>query len=152
MMTLNEHMKSKHYKRNKYGHRDKMGFIATIAVVMLAYSTLALSVITLIASNAYLDSVYLYELRREARSNLYSCLSAFEQRLSRNFFLRGMVNESEFHCDGYIKDVDGSGVQSPVNMITVTATIKIGPVILGADELVEFHDYYLRIVERHVRD
>jgi|GEM_PF-2479615 len=123
------------------------GFIATIAVIMLAFSILAIIVVVANATNAYADSVYLRGLRVYARENISSCLSEAENVLSRDFFWRGEKDFLDSNCEA---DVETAG--NPVNEVTLTAIVKVNRVLMTAKEVVYLEDFDINVVSREVTD
>ena len=83
-----KHMRNNSKQRIIY--QSPRGFIATIAVTMLAYSILAAILVTAQYVKSYVDNVYLFESRIEARKNIRECLSHAENLISRNYYLNGM--------------------------------------------------------------
>lgn len=142
-------MISKKHMKNKRILRERRGFVATIAVIMLAYSILAIVAITVALAKTYLDNVYLYESRVEARQNLFACLDIAESRLASNYFLRGHFGLREFNCEFFVLE---NGMQGSSGSILLNAIVKIGPVIMKGGETVELHDYYMKVIERMVED
>ena len=132
---------------NRNRRRPKNGFIATIAVIMLAFSILSIIVVVASAANAYVDSVYLRGLRVYARENLSSCLSEAENVLSRDFFWRGAKNFPDSNCEA---DVETAG--NPGNEVTLTAIVKVNRVLMTAKEEIFLEDFDIKVVSRDVTD
>ncbi len=123
--------------------------MATTVVMILAYSILAIYVVVMSAVSAYVDSVYLYELRASTRQNLYSCLSKVELMLSHDFFLRGTTNLSEFDC---AVDIENNGTIVPPSSIILSATARLGSVVMRADEVIDLEDFDIKVESRVVED
>ena len=127
----------------------RRGFIATIAVTVLAYSVLAIMVVALVAVNSYVDNVYHYESRIEARQYLRSCLTEAEQMLSRDYFLRGTNSLPGLNCTFL---VDNVGTQIQPSLVSLAVSVKVGSVVVKVEETIESHNYYLKVVSRKVID
>ncbi|MFA6404487.1 MAG: hypothetical protein WCW03_00545 [Candidatus Paceibacterota bacterium] len=85
---------------NKYSQ----GFIALIAVILLAFGTTAFSLATLSSAFSYADTVAKMEIRIQARLNLNACLDTLTLMISRDYFLNGNVTIREFACEAKISN------------------------------------------------
>jgi hypothetical protein len=91
------------------------GFVATIAVVILATGCLVFSLVTLLGATSYSESIYKRELRIQAGLNASACLDLVTVMVSKDYFLSGQIEVRQFGwcgCErgGWVK-VDGVGVQ-----------------------------------------
>ncbi len=120
------------------------GFIATITVIVLAFSVMAMIVVVTGAANSYADSIYLHELRSYARDDLSSCLSKAEDTLARNFFWHGVTKFDDFNCEVI--------VDNKKDLVILTATVRLDRVIMRASEDVSLEDFYIKVVKREVED
>jgi len=106
-----------------HGLNYERGFIALIAVIILATGTLAFSLATLTAAAAYSESVTLKELRIQARFNLAACMDTLGLMFDKDYFLNGEVSLQEFSCQaGVMNDLNGS--------VILDATSTLGSVSL----------------------
>jgi len=78
--------------------RFRDGFIALIAVILLATGTLAFSLVTISAAISYSESVNLHELRIQAGLNVKACLDSATLMVAKDYFLNGEVELPEFGC------------------------------------------------------
>ncbi len=85
---------------NKY-NKDS-GFIALIAVVLLASGALAFSFSNMIAAILYADSVYKRELRIQARLNADSCVDTVRLMYAKDPFLSGTTTVADFKCTAFV--------------------------------------------------
>lgn len=95
------------------------GFIALIAVIMLAWGALAFSFATLASAVSYADLVNRRELRIQARFNAEACLDTVKLMLAKDFFLEGTVSVPEFGCVVQVTN-DFAGSVS----VNITATLE----------------------------
>lgn len=101
---------------------DKMnrGFIALIAVVLLATGTLAFSLATLSAAVSYADMSYRHDLRNQARLNAQACLDTVSLMAAKDYFLSGEVKLPEFGCTANVQnDFNGN------------VTVKVAATLFG---------------------
>lgn len=94
------------------------GFIATIAVVLLAMGTLAFSLATISSAAAFEDASYRRELRNETRLDATGCLDTISLMVEKDYFLSGDVKLPEFNCTAKVMNDFRGGVS-----ITVSAEI-----------------------------
>lgn len=98
------------------------GYAALIAVVMLSFGTLAMSLSTLGAAVWYADSVERREMRMQAGLNAEACLITVELMADRDYFLTGAVVIRELGCTAYVKnDYYGHVV---INIVAEIAGVK----------------------------
>ena len=126
--------------------------MATIAVVVLASSILAIISVVMLAAENYVDNVYRYESRLEARQNLSSCLNLAELMLSRDFFLRGQVSLPEFYCVASFVDVSGGDAGGNAPSVLLSVAVSVGPAIMRAEEVIYLEDFDIKVVSRKVTD
>jgi len=80
------------------------GFIATIAVILLATFILTFSLITLDTALSFSGGVYKKELRIQANLNADACLDQVTLMVSRDYFLSGQIKIKEFGCTANISN------------------------------------------------
>lgn len=85
---------------NKYSQ----GFIALIAVILLAFGTLTFSLVTLSSAFSYADAVAKREIRIQARLNRDACIDTLTLMISRDHFLNGNVTIRELSCEAKISN------------------------------------------------
>lgn len=78
--------------------RPQKGFIATVAVVILATGIIYFSLITLASAFAFSDFIYKKELRIQANLNSKACLDQVILMVSRDYFLSGKIKLKDFDC------------------------------------------------------
>ena len=78
--------------------RNERGFIALIAIIVLATGALAFSLATMSGAVAYSDAAYRRELRIQARLNAQACLDSVSLMTGKDYFLSGQVELKEFGC------------------------------------------------------
>ena len=87
----------------------RRGFIALIAVVILASGVLAFSLAAMSAAAAYASAVEKKELRIQAGLNLNACLDYAELMAAKNYYLNGESTVREFGCALSIANDDNGG-------------------------------------------
>jgi hypothetical protein len=88
-------MKSKtKIKLNIFG-----GFMALIAVILLATGTLAFSLVTMSSAAAYADSVERRERRIQATLNARACLDAVQIMTAKDYYIFGAFELKEYGCN-----------------------------------------------------
>ena len=86
----------------------KNGFIALIAVVVLAMGIFTFSLVTYSAVYSYYDSVNRKELRIQANLNAKSCLKTVALMYAKDFFLNGEQVLNKFGCTAdIVNDMNG---------------------------------------------
>ncbi len=95
------------------------GFIALIAVIMLAFGALAFSFATLASAVSYADMISRRELRIQTRLNAAACLDTVKLMFAKDFFLNGKVSIPEFGCVAQVSN-DFAGSIS----VNVTTTLE----------------------------
>ena len=135
-------------KQKVYVGRE--GFIATTAVVMLAYSILAVHLAVMSAVSAYVDSVYLREMRIQARHSLFACLSYAEVFISRDYLWRGKVDEGQ--ADGCVFDIENNPLYGSSGKLLVSVYLNMGAVKMRAQEEITLEDFRLKVESRAVED
>ena len=78
------------------------GFIAVIAVIMIAFTLTAYSYIVMASAISYADSVNRHEWRIQANLNNESCVSTVALMAMKDYFLEGEVKVPEFGCVAFI--------------------------------------------------
>ncbi len=126
---------------------NQRGFVATITVVVLAFSIVAIVVVVSGAVDKYVDSVYLYELRIYARQSLSACLTTAEKTLASDYFLRGQVNLPEYGCEISVQDYGGQMYQ-----VALSIVVEYGPVKMKVSETIRLFDYHMEVIDRRVED
>jgi len=110
MFKINKKLNNIYPSRLSYIYYRKNGFVALIAVVILATGTLAFSLSTLASAASYLESVYLRELRIQVRLNARACLDRATIMVGRDYFLFGNIKIREFDCVADITNDFNGGV------------------------------------------
>ena len=72
--------------------------MALIAVIFLATSTLAFSLVSLGSALLYADAVNQRELRIQARLNAHACVDTIILMAHKDYFLQGTVSIPELGC------------------------------------------------------
>ncbi len=72
------------------------GFIALVAVLMLALGTFAFSISTIVSATLYSDMVYAREMRIQKKLDQESCQATFALMKIKDYFLIGESN-CEYH-------------------------------------------------------
>lgn len=94
------------------------GFMALVAVIILATGALAFSLLTLSIAADYSDSVSRHELRIQAGLNSEACVATIELMYEKDYFLNGEVTLPEFGCRARISnDMNGSAFISIVAVL-----------------------------------
>ncbi len=75
------------------------GFGATVAVLLLAFGAMALSLVSIAAAEAYSDSVMTRELRIQSGLNLEACLDVAEIISNKDYFAHDYIGVRELGCD-----------------------------------------------------
>lgn len=89
--------------------QDNRGFIALIAVVLLAFGALSFSLATLSAAVSYADSISRRELRIQTGLNVNACIDTVRLMRAKDYFLIGTTSIPEFGCVARIDErSDGS--------------------------------------------
>ena len=102
------------------------GFMALIAVVLLAISTLAFSLATMSAAASYSDVAYRRELRIQAQLNAQACLDSVSLMAAKDYFLNGPVHLFAFGCNAVVtNDFNGN--------VSIEVRTTLGGV--GAEEI-----------------
>ena len=68
------------------------GFIALVAIVVLAMGTFAFSISTMVSAIAYRDAVYTREMRIQKRLDQEACRVTFALMKVKDYFLTGDSN------------------------------------------------------------
>ncbi len=84
--------------RNK-GKSEKSGFVAMISLILLAFSTMTISLVVFGASVVYIDSVNRKEMRIQTALNLEACKMRALDILARDYYVSGRVEQREFGCE-----------------------------------------------------
>ena len=125
MMISTMHM----YQKIKSVYLRQNGFVALIAVLMLAFGSMAYSLSVLGSAEAYADMVDRRESRIQAGMNAQSCLDVVTLMSTKDYFLAGIVSVPEFGCKASVsRYVSGSifitaeatlnGISSPISSVT----------------------------------
>jgi hypothetical protein len=114
------------------------GFVATIAVIILATGCLVFSLITLLGATSYAESVYKRELRIQAGLNARACLDWVTVMVSKDYFLSGQIEIGQFGCVADItNDMNGD--------ISFNVKAKLGSVNAKLTRTFRFEDFVLRV-------
>lgn len=93
--------------------KNKKGFTAVIAVILISTGIIALSVMVIGRAAAYGDMVNKREMRIRKSLALSACLTSLEIMAAKDILLIGSVIMEEFQCEGYIeKDPRGQRIFS----------------------------------------
>jgi hypothetical protein len=105
------------------------GFVALIAVILLALGIMSFSLCTASAALDYADSVYLHEARIQVNLNLTACLDSATLSVAKDYYLSGEVSFPNFACKVRITN-DNSG------NVSINATINaFGVIVQGGRQL-----------------
>ncbi len=77
---------------------SKKGFIATIAIVLLATGTLAFLLVTLSTAYSYADSVEYREIRIQTSLNERACQETLSLLIAKDYFLDKEVTLTDLGC------------------------------------------------------
>ena len=100
---------------------ENKGWMALIAVNLMAFGTLALLLASLSGAALFADMVNKKELRRQASLNLVACLDSLSLMAAKDYFLKGSVSIREFGCDATVEnDFYGN--------LTLTAAVSLSGV------------------------
>lgn len=97
--------------------KDSAGFIALIAVTMLAMGAIAFAISVMSGAQSYAQSVTRREARIQARLYAASCLDSVTLMLAKDFFLNGVVSLAEFSCTATIANPYALGAVSIVSTV-----------------------------------
>lgn len=67
--------------------RSYQGFIALVAMLMLALGTFAFSISTIAAAVSYQEMVFAREMRMQKQLDIQGCLESFELIKAKDYFL-----------------------------------------------------------------
>ncbi|MFA6601611.1 MAG: hypothetical protein WCT02_01990 [Candidatus Paceibacterota bacterium] len=87
---------------------NNRGFMALIAVILLATGALAFSLVVLSSSFTYFQATNKREMRIQAGLNAKACLDEVSLMVIQDYFLAGEIEIKEFGCAATI-DNDGNG-------------------------------------------
>jgi hypothetical protein len=109
------------------------GFIATTALMMLVFGCLALILVSNLSVRWYADSIFLRDMRLQARELLIPCMNEATEMLSRDYFLSGNIAIPEYDCSAdFIKNSqDGISIMVKVQLSTV---IMKGEILTRLDQ------------------
>jgi hypothetical protein len=120
-------------------HFYKKGFVATIAVVILATGCLVFSLVTLLGATSYAESVYKRELRIQADLNAYACLDLVTVMVSKDYFLSGKIKIRQFGCVAdIVNDMNGG--------VSFNVEAKLGTVGANLNRILRFEDFVLSVI------
>lgn len=115
------------------------GFVATIAVVILATGCLVFSLATLLGATSYAESVYKRELRIQAGLNARACLDWVTIMVSKDYFITGQIEVRQFGCVTDIaNDMNGN--------ISFVVQVKHGSVSAKLTRTLRFQDFVLNVL------
>ena len=115
------------------------GFMATIAVILIATGAIALSLSALAGAVLYADSVDKHEFRIQAGLNARACLDTVTLMAVKDYFLNGEVAVPEFGCDAVIIN-DGNG------NVSMNITASVSGVVMRASRTLSVGDNSIRVV------
>lgn len=122
-----------------YYCKDQEGFVALIAVVILATGILAFSFSTLAGAISYSESVYKRELRIQANLNTRACLDKVTLMVAKDYFLSGEIKIKEFGCIANItNDLNGE--------VSFVVESKLGTVGAKLNRTLRFQDLKLSVI------
>ena len=108
-------------------HSDRdQGFMALIAVMLLATGTLAFSLASFASAASYAESATLKEYRIQAGMDLEACLDSVSLMAAKDYFLHGTVELQVFGCVANVTN-DFSG------NVSIDATSTVGEVEEGGN-------------------
>ena len=81
---------------------SQRGFVATVAVVLLAIGSLAFVAVLTSSVFFYSDSVYRREMRTQKSLNERACADTKILLMQKDFFLKGEVILPEFACSVHV--------------------------------------------------
>ena len=106
----------------------RRGLIATIAVLMLATTTIIFSAVVLYAAASYSNYVSREGWRIQAKYNTYSCLDTSALMFAKDFTLSGSITLSDFSCNSNISYDRSVGTISIYAISTVGGVRAYGKV------------------------
>jgi hypothetical protein len=113
------------------------GFVALVAVLLIASGALAFSLMTASSAIVYADSVVQRELRIQAGLDASACLDTAILMVSKDFFLNGTADISEFGCTAEIANPDAAGA------VSISVASDVSGVKAYADETIYLHDDFI---------
>lgn len=115
------------------------GFVATIAVIILATGCLVFSLATLLGATSYSESVYKRELRIQVGLNAHACLDWVTIMVSKDYFLFGQIEVRQFGCVADItNDLNGN--------ISFVVQTKLGSATAKLTRTLRFEDFVLKVI------
>ncbi len=115
------------------------GFVATIAVVILATGCLVFSFVTLLGATSYAESVYKRELRIQTNLNARACLDWVTVMVSKDYFLSGQIEIVQFSCVAdVINDMNGG--------VSFVVESKLGTVGTKLNRTLRFEDFEMSVI------
>lgn len=97
--------KSDWNKMSKMRMRRNEGFVAVVAVIMIASGTLIYSIVASSSAIEYIQSVYRRESRAQAVLYASSCVDSAAMIVAKDYFVRGTIAVSDFDCQVSIQPV-----------------------------------------------
>lgn len=120
----------------KYG-----GFVSTIIVILLAVSTLTLSLSTISAVAMYADAIYKKESRIQTSMNANACLDTVTLMVAKDYFLSGEVELARFGCKANITN-------SLSGNVSLIIHCELGGVTVDGREEIILTDNSVKMVSR----
>jgi hypothetical protein len=115
------------------------GFVATIAVVILATGCLVFSLVTLLGATSYSESIYKRELRIQAGLNASACLDLVTVMVSKDYFLSGQIEVRQFGCVvDVVNDMNGG--------VSFAVEAKLGSVTAKLARTVRFQNFEMSVI------
>lgn len=137
MFKTNFSITSKHVDKLKFLY--KKGFVATIAVTILATGCLVFSLATLLGATSYAESVYKRELRIQAGLNARACLDLVTLMISKDYFLSDQLEIRHLDCVAdVINDLNGE--------VSFVVETRLGTVGARLTRMVRFEDFMLKVI------
>ncbi len=90
-------------------NNKQKGFIALIAVILLATGTLAMSLVAMNSALIYSDLANKREYRIQADMNADACLDTAKLMANKDYFIAGDIDIPEFNCTAtFTNDFNGN--------------------------------------------
>ncbi|MFA6553916.1 MAG: hypothetical protein WCS89_00200 [Candidatus Paceibacterota bacterium] len=127
----------------KFKTNDKKGFVALIAVVLLATGTLTFSLVAMSSAIAYADSISRRELRIQTQMNAQACLDTVTLMVVKDYFISGNVEVKKFGCTAEIlNDFEGN--------ISFNVKANLGEIVVEGNGVLKITDNSVEVVSEGV--
>jgi hypothetical protein len=119
------------------------GFIATTALMVLVFSCLASILVSNLSVRWYADSVFLRDMRIQARELLILCMDQAMGMLSRDYFLRGNIAIPEYECSANL-------IEDDPDVISIVVKVQLSTVIVKGEILTKLDSNMVQVLSYKV--